>query len=110
MSSALKNSGFKSPKSQNQKIVIFCPADSKKVRILIWDRSCVLLSAEEIDFDPRGKIFRRIALWRASANQRGVTLTEQAMSRLQKYLCRDNAEEAALVKELIWGADIEGSY
>ena len=56
MSSALKNSGFNSPKNQNQKIVIsLSPADLKKEGPY-FDLAIALaylLSAEEIDFDPR---------------------------------------------------------
>ena len=60
MSSALKNSGFNSPKNQNQKIVIsLSPADLKKEGPY-FDLAIALaylLSAEEINFDPEGKIF-----------------------------------------------------
>jgi len=60
MSSALKNSGFKSPKSQNQKIIIsLSPADLKKEGPY-FDLAIALaylLSAEEINFDGEGRIF-----------------------------------------------------
>ena len=60
MSSALKNSNFASPKSQNQKVVIsLSPADLKKEGSYfdLGIALAYLLSAEEIDFDPEGKIF-----------------------------------------------------
>lgn len=60
MSSALKNSGFNSPKNQNQKIVIsLSPADLKKEGPY-FDLAIALsylLSAEEINFDGEGRIF-----------------------------------------------------
>src|SRR5574343_1605470 len=60
MSSALKYSGFASPKNQNQKVVIsLSPADLKKEGPY-FDLAIALaylLSAEEIDFDTEGRIF-----------------------------------------------------
>src|SRR5690348_3067832 len=60
VSAAIKNSGFTSPKSKNQKIVIsLAPADQKKEGP-VFDVSIALsylLAAEEIDFDPEGKLF-----------------------------------------------------
>lgn len=60
VSAALKNSGFESPKSKNQKVIIaLAPADIKKegpafdVGIALG----YLLADEEIDFDPAGKLF-----------------------------------------------------
>lgn len=60
VSAALKNSGFESPKSKNEKIVIsLLPADKKKeggyfdVAIAL----SYLLASGEITFDPAGKLF-----------------------------------------------------
>ena len=112
MSSALKNSGFKSPKSQNQKIVIsLSPADLKKEGPY-FDLAIALaylLSAEEIDFDPKGKIFLgELALNGELQPVKGVLpLTEQAMRLGYKeiFVPVANAEEAALVKGItIYGA------
>lgn len=112
MSSALKNSGFKSPKSQNQKIVIsLSPADLKKEGPY-FDLAIALaylLSAEEIDFDPKGKIFLgELALNGELQPIKGVLpLTEQAMRLGYKeiFVPLVNAEEAALVKGItIYGA------
>ena len=59
MSSALKNSGFPSPKNQNQKIVIsLSPADLKKEGPY-FDLAIALaylLSSGDIEFDPEGKV------------------------------------------------------
>src|SRR5574343_1968437 len=58
MSSALKNSGFNSPKNQNQKLVIsLSPADRKKEGPYfdLGIALAYLLSAGEIDFDPEEK-------------------------------------------------------
>ena len=113
MSSALKNSGFKSPKSQNQKIIIsLSPADLKKEGPY-FDLAMALaylLSAEEIDFDPKEKIF----LGELSLNGelqliKGVLpLTEQAMRLGYKeiFVPKGNASEAALVKGItVYGAE-----
>ncbi|MBI2627378.1 YifB family Mg chelatase-like AAA ATPase [Candidatus Nomurabacteria bacterium] len=112
MSSALKNSGYKSPKSKNQKIVIsLSPADLKKEGPY-FDLAIALaylLSAEEIDFDPKGKIFLgELSLNGELQPIKGVLpLTEQAMRLGFKeiFVPMVNAKEAALVKGItIYGA------
>lgn len=112
MSSALKNSGFKSPKNQNQKIVIsLSPADLKKEGPY-FDLAIALaylLSAEEIDFDPKGKIFLgELSLNGELQPIKGVLpLTEQAMKLGYKeiFVPIGNAKEAALVKGItVYGA------
>lgn len=112
MSSALKNSGFKSPKNQNQKIVIsLSPADLKKEGPY-FDLAIALaylLSAEEIDFDPKGKIFLgELSLNGELQSIKGVLpLTEQAMRLGYKeiFVPAQNAQEAALVKGIsVYGA------
>ena len=60
VSAAIKNSGFESPKSQNQKIVIsLAPADVKKegTHFDLAIALSYLLAAEEILFEAEGKIF-----------------------------------------------------
>lgn len=112
MSSALKNSGFNSPKNQNQKIVIsLSPADLKKEGPY-FDLAIALsylLSAEEINFNPEGRIF----LGELSLNgelrpiKGALPLTEAAKKLGYKeiFLPIENAEEAALVDGiLIYGA------
>ncbi|MES3032053.1 MAG: YifB family Mg chelatase-like AAA ATPase [Patescibacteria group bacterium] len=112
MSSALKNSGYKSPKSQNQKIVIsLSPADLKKEGPY-FDLAIALaylLSAQEIDFDPKGKIFLgELSLNGELQPIKGVLpLTEQAMRLGYKeiFVPIMNASEAALVKGItVYGA------
>ncbi len=112
MSSALKNSGFKSPKNQNQKIVIsLSPADLKKEGPY-FDLAIALaylLSGEEIDFDPKGKIFLgELSLNGELQPIKGVLpLTEQAVRLGYKeiFVPIANAEEAALVHGItIYGA------
>jgi magnesium chelatase family protein len=108
MSSALKNSGFSSPKNQNQKIVIsLSPADLKKegpyfdVAIAL----AYLLSAEEIIFDPEGKIFLgELSLNGELQPIKGILpLTEHAAEKGFKeiYVPVANAREAALVEGII---------
>ena len=108
MSSALKNSGFPSPKNQNQKIVIsLSPADLKKEGPY-FDLAIALaylLSAGEIDFDSKGKIFLgELALNGELQPIKGVLpLTEVAMRQGYKeiFVPLANAPEAALVKGII---------
>ena len=60
VSSAIKNSGFTSPKAKNHKVVVsLAPADIKKEGPL-FDLPIALsylLSGNEIRFDPRNKLF-----------------------------------------------------
>lgn len=108
MSSALKNSGFDSPKNQNQKIVIsLSPADLKKEGPY-FDLAIALaylLSALEIDFNPEGRIF----LGELSLNgelrpiKGALPLTQEAKKLGYKeiFLPIDNAKEAALVDGIL---------
>lgn len=112
MSSALKNSGFASPKNQNQKIVIsLSPADLKKEGPY-FDLAIALaylLSAEEINFDPEERIF----LGELSLNgelqpiKGALPLTQEAkrLGYKEIFLPEQNAKEAALVDGIaIYGA------
>ncbi|MDD3662925.1 MAG: YifB family Mg chelatase-like AAA ATPase [Candidatus Pacebacteria bacterium] len=112
MSSALKNSGFNSPKNQNQKIVIsLSPADLKKEGPY-FDLAIALaylLSAEEIEFDPENKIF----LGELSLNgelqpiKGALPLVEEAkrLGFKEVFLPIKNASEASLVDDItIYGA------
>ncbi len=108
MSSALKNSGYDSPKNQNQKIVIsLSPADLKKEGPY-FDLAIALaylLSAEEINFDPEYRIF----LGELSLNgelrpiKGALPLTEVAMKLGFKeiFLPIENAQEASLVEGIV---------
>ncbi len=112
MSSALKNSGFNSPKNQNQKIVIsLSPADLKKEGPY-FDLAIALaylLSAEDIDFDPEGRVF----LGELSLNgelqpiKGALPLTQEAkrLGYKEIFVPYANAEEAALVDGItVYGA------
>lgn len=112
MSSALKNSGYHSPKNQNQKIVIsLSPADLKKEGPY-FDLAIALaylLSGEEIDFNPEGRIF----LGELSLNgdlrpiKGALPLAEEAkrLGFKEIFLPIDNAREAALVEGIaVFGA------
>jgi len=113
MSSALKNSGYSSPKNQNQKIVIsLSPADLKKEGPY-FDLAMALaylLSGEEIKFNPEEKIF----LGELSLNGdlkpiKGVLPLVEEAKRIgfkEIFLPKENAEEGALVRGIkIYGAN-----
>jgi magnesium chelatase family protein len=108
MSSAIKNSGYNSPKNQNQKIVIsLSPADLKKEGPYfdLGIALAYLLSGEEINFDPEGKIF----LGELSLNgelrpiKGALPLTQEAkrLGYKEIFLPYENAAEAALVDDII---------
>ncbi len=109
---ALKNSGFASPKSKNQKVVIsLSPADIKKEGSYFDVAIAVgyLLSSEEIEFDPKGKMF----LGELSLNgelkpiKGTLPLVQEAQKRgfTEVYVPEENAEEAALIQGItIYGA------
>ncbi len=112
MSSALKNSGLSSPKNQQQKIVIsLSPADLKKEGAY-FDLAMALaylLSAEEIDFDPKGRVF----LGELSLNgelrpiKGTLPLVQEAKRNGYKeiFVPKENAEEASLVEGItVYGA------
>ncbi len=112
MSSALKNSGFDSPKNQNQKIVIsLSPADLKKEGPY-FDLAIALaylLSAEELNFDPEGRIFLgELSLngeLRPIKGALPLTETAKALGFKEIFLPIENAGEAALVEGItIYGA------
>ena len=112
MSSALKNSGYNSPKNQNQKVVIsLSPADLKKEGAYfdLGIALAYLLSAEEIDFDTEERIF----LGELSLNgelqpiKGALPLTQEAKRNGYKeiFVPIDNAREAALVEGItVYGA------
>ena len=108
MSSALKNSGFESPKNQNQKVVIsLSPADLKKEGPY-FDLAIALaylLSAEEIDFDPKGRIFLgELSLNGELRPIKGALPLAQEAKKLgykEIFLPIENAAEASLVDDII---------
>ncbi len=113
VSGAIKNSGYKSPKAQNQKIVVsLSPADLKKegpffdLAIAI----AYLKATGEIKFNSEKKIFLgELGLDGTLRSVRGaLPLAEEAKRRGYEeiYLPKENAIEAALVTGVkVFGAD-----
>jgi len=113
MSSALKNSGFPSPKNQNQKIVIsLSPADLKKegpyfdLAIAI----AYLFSLGEINFNPEKKLFLgELSLNGELRPIKGALPLAEAAKKFgfkEIFLPKENAEEAALVEGItVYGAN-----
>jgi magnesium chelatase family protein len=104
VSAAIKNSGWKSPKQSNRKIVAsLAPADIKKegpsfdLPIALG----YLLASGDINFDPEGKLFAgELALDGAVRSIRGVlSYARLARDRGFKeiYVPKENAAEAALI-------------
>jgi magnesium chelatase family protein len=105
VSAAIKNSGFDSPKSKNQKIVVsLAPADIKKegpsfdVPIAL----AYLLATEDASFDPEGKLFvGELSLDGNIRSIRGalpIARTARAAGIQELYVPSENAKEAALVE------------
>lgn len=104
VSAAIKNSGFASPKSQNQKIVIsLSPADLKKEGAYfdLGIALAYLLANEEIIFDPSKKVFLgELALDGTLKSIKGVlALVEEAKRQgfSEVFIPESNKVEAALV-------------
>ncbi len=113
MSGAIKNSGFKSPKAKNQKIVVsLSPADLKKEGPFFDLAIAVayLKAAGDIKFNSEKKIFLgELGLDGALRSIRGaLPLAEEAKRRGYEeiYLPKENAIEAALVDGIaVFGAN-----
>ena len=113
ISGAIKNSGFKSPKQCNQKVVIsLAPADFKKEGPVFDLPMAIayLLANEEIKFKPKGKIF--LGELSLDGNLRKISGVLPAVAEAKKkgfteiYLPKENAREAALISDvLIYGAE-----
>ena len=111
VSSAIKNSGFKSPKSENKKIIVsLSPADLKKEGPF-FDLAialCYMLANDEISFNPEGKLFLgELGLDGVLRPIKGVLpLVEIArkMNFKEVYLPYENVIEGALIE----GIDIYG--
>jgi len=105
VSSAIKNSGFKSPKATNQKIIVsLSPADLKKEGPF-FDLAIALsymLASEDLKFDPEKKIFLgELGLDGTLRRIRGALPLVMEAKRAgyeEVYLPKDNAVEAALVE------------
>ncbi|MFA5932148.1 MAG: YifB family Mg chelatase-like AAA ATPase [Candidatus Paceibacterota bacterium] len=113
VSGAIKNSGFKSPKAKNQKIIVsLSPADLKKEGPF-FDLGIALsymLAAGDVKFDSEKKIFLgELGLDGTLRRIRGALPLAQEAKRLgfeEIYLPKENAVEAALVEGVtIFGAN-----
>ena len=110
---AIKNSGFKAPKMQNQKIVVsLSPADLKKEGPF-FDLAIALAymkAVGDIKFNSEKKIFLgELGLDGTLRRIRGaLPLAQEAKKRgfTEIYLPNENAEEAALVEGIqVYGAE-----
>ena len=113
VSASIKNSGYDSPKSKNQKVVVsLAPADIKKegpafdVAISL----AYLLASDDIKFDAKKKLF--LGELSLDGNLRKINgvlpIIAEAKSRgfTEVFLPKDNAIEAALVSDIdIYGAE-----
>lgn len=112
MSSAIKHSDYKSPKSYNHKVVIsLAPADVKKEGT-VFDlpmAMAYLLSADEVTFDPKGTVFMgELALDGSLRPIKGALAAAIAAKKKKMHsliVPEENAEEAALVEGVaVYGA------
>lgn len=104
VSAAIKNSGWKPPKQQNQKITIaLAPADIKKEGPLfdLPIALAYLVAAKELTFDPEGKLFvGELSLDGTVRPVKGIlniAKTAQKIGARELYVPKENAEEAALI-------------
>ena len=112
IAAAIKNSGYDSPKSRNQKIVVsLAPADIKKEgpSFDLGIAMAYLRASEDIRFDPEKKIFLgELSLDGALRHIDGVLpLIEEAKKRgfEEVFLPKENAKEAALIEGIaVYGA------
>ncbi len=113
MSAAIKNTGFKPPKEHNKKIVIsLAPASLKKTGPLfdVPMALAYLLSTEDIDFNPKNKVFiGELSLSGDVRSVYGILPLIQAARNAgfkEAYVPKENAIEAALVSGIkIYGVD-----
>lgn len=113
VSSAIKNSGFKSPKAKNQKIIVsLSPADLKKEGPF-FDLAIALsylLASDDLKFDSEKKIFLgELGLDGTLRRIRGalpLVMEAKRAGYKEIYLPKENAVEAALVEGIkIFGAN-----
>jgi magnesium chelatase family protein len=108
---AIKNSGYKSPKQTNAKIIVsLAPADLKKegpAFDLPIALGC-LFASEEIEFDPEGRLFiGELALdgkLRPINGALSYARLGLSLGMREIYVPKENAAEAALIK----GIDVYG--
>ncbi len=104
ISAAIKNAGFISPKSKNQKVIIsLAPADLKKEgpSFDVPMALAYLLASDDIRFDTEHKLF--LGELSLDGHLRAIPgvlpLTREAVSKgfTEIYVPKDNAREAALI-------------
>ncbi|MCC7469593.1 MAG: YifB family Mg chelatase-like AAA ATPase [Bacteroidetes bacterium] len=102
--SAIKNSGYKSPKQQNQKIVVSLSPASVKKEGSCFDLAIALgylLSNGELNFNPEGKIFiGELALDGTLRPVKGVLSLVKSAKNLgfkEIFVPESNAKEAGLI-------------
>lgn len=107
VSSAIKNSGFESPKTKNQKVVIsLAPADLRKEgpAFDLPIALCYLLSSGEIKFDTKNKLFLgELALdgtLRPLSGVLSIVIEAKARGFKEIYLPEGNVREACLIKDI----------
>lgn len=105
--SAIKNSGYKSPKQSNQKIVVSLSPASVKKEGSYFDLAIALgylLSNEELKFDPEGKLFiGELALDGELRPVKGMLPLAQSAKALgfkEVFVPAANAKEAALIEDI----------
>jgi magnesium chelatase family protein len=113
IAAAIKNSGFVSPKSKNQKVVVsLAPADLKKEGPIFDVPMAVayLLAADEISFNPDHKLF--LGELSLDAKIRPVSGILPLVREAKKhdfeevFVPRENAREAALISGIkIYGVE-----
>ncbi|MHB1330647.1 MAG: magnesium chelatase domain-containing protein, partial [Minisyncoccota bacterium] len=108
---SIKNSGLTSPKQKNQKIIISLAPAAVEKQGPAFDLPIALsylLASEDVDFDPKGKIFLgELSLDGSLRGIKGVLPVAQfARDNNYKeiYVPKDNAKEAALIE----GLDVYG--
>ena len=113
ISAAVKNSGYASPKSKNQKVVVsLAPADIKKegASFDLGISMAYLLASGDIRFNPEKKIFLgELSLNGELRRIDGVLpLVEEAKKKgfTEIFLPKENTTEAALIENItIYGAE-----
>lgn len=113
VSGAIKNSGYKSPKAQNQKIVVSLSPAGMKKEGPFFDLAiavCYMLAQEEVKFNSEDKIFLgELGLDGTLRPIRGalpLVLKAKESGFREVYLPKGNAKEAALVEGIdIYGAE-----
>lgn len=105
VSSAIKNSGFKPPKQQNQKIVVSLSPASLKKEGSYFDLAIALgylLSNNDINFNPEGKIFiGELSLDGEVKKVKGILAIVKKAKDLgfkEIFVPKENVKEACLIE------------